>query len=93
MIFREIEDLKYDMKTIISHAEAYKRDAERGVNVAASHEAEGYPKEKQVEHLISYLVDAKHDFDRLRDEMKEVLDYLTKMSDTLEYEMVAKEIR
>jgi len=40
-----------------------------------------------------YLGDAKHDLDHLRDDMKKILGYLEKLTDTVEYETVAEKAR
>ena len=93
MIIREIKDLQHDVKVMLSHADDYHRDADRGINVSFTSKAENEPKEKQVERLLHYLVDAKHDIDRLRDEMKDLLDNLEKLVDTVEYETVAEGVR
>jgi len=92
-VYREIYGLQYDLKCLISQTERYRDDADRGINVSFTSKAENEPKEKQVEHLVSYLIDAKHDLDRLRDDMKKVLDDLVKLVDTVEYETLAEGIR
>ena len=92
-IYKEIYELQYDVKVMISHAERYKQDADRGLNVNCVAKEEGWPKDKQIESLFSYLHDAKMDIDRLRDEMKEVLDKLSDLIDTVEYEEAAAKIR
>jgi len=92
-VYREIYGLQYDLKVLISQTERYRDDADRGINVSFTSEAENEPKEKQVERLLSYLIDAKHDLDRLRDDMKEVLDNLVKLVDIVEYETLAEGIR
>ena len=92
-VYKEIYGLQYDLKYLISQAERYRNDADRGINVSFTSKAENEPKEKQVEHLLGYLVDAKHDLDRLRDDMKKVLDDLVKLVDTVDYETLAEGIR
>jgi hypothetical protein len=92
-VYREIYGLQYDLKVLISQTERYRDDADRGINVSFTAKAENEPKEKQVERLVSYLIDAKHDLDRLRDDLKGVLDNLVKLVDIVEYETVAEGIR
>jgi prophage DNA circulation protein len=92
-VYREIYGLQYDLKVLISQTERYRDDADRGINVSFTSKAENEPKEKQVERLVSYLIDAKHDLDRLRDDLKGVLDNLVKLVDIVEYETVAEGIR
>lgn len=70
LILKTVEDLIHDTKTMIAHADQYHVDADRGINSNATLEEEGYSKSKKIENLLDYLIDAKHDIDRLRDEMK-----------------------
>ena len=98
VVYKEIYELQYDVKVMISHAERYKQDADRGLqqscdNVNSVAKGEDWSKDKQVESLFHYLHDAKMDIDRLRDEMKEVLDKLSDLIDTVEYEEAAAKIR
>lgn len=93
MIIREIQAIQHDVKVMLSHADDYKRDADRGINVSYTQKEEGHTKQQQIDGLVYYLLNAKHDIDRLRDEMKEVLANLDKLVDTVEYETVAEEIR
>lgn len=93
MIIREIEALKLDVKVMLSHADNYHREAEGGLRETHMMQAEKQPKHDQVVNLTCSLINAKHDIDRLRDEMKEVLANLEKLVDTVEYETVAEEIR
>lgn len=69
-ILKTVEDLIHDTKAMIAHADQYHTDVDRGINSNATLEDEGYSKSKKIENLLDYLIDAKHDIDRLRDEMK-----------------------
>lgn len=93
MIIREIQAIQHDVKVMLSHADDFKRVADRGINVSYTQKEEGHTKQQQIDGLVYYLLNAKHDIDRLRDEMKEVLANLEKLIDTVEYETVAEEIR
>jgi uncharacterized coiled-coil DUF342 family protein len=93
MIIREIQAIQHDMKVMLSHADNYKDDADRGINVSYTQQQEGATKQQQIDGLVYYLINAKHDIDRLRDDMKEVLANLEKLVDTVEYETLAEEIR
>jgi uncharacterized coiled-coil protein SlyX len=68
-------------------------DIDRGINTNATAEAEGYPKAKTIEILMYYLIDAKHDMDRVQDSLKEITNKLDTLLDVAEYEAVAQEIR
>lgn len=92
-VFREIFELQYDVKVLICRAEVYKEGAERGLYVNTPEDGETISKTQQVESLMSYLIDAKHDIDRLRDDMKEAHQKLVDLVDTVEYEAVAEKFR
>lgn len=70
LILKTVEDLIHDTKIMIAHASQYHTDADRGINSNFTLKDEGYSKTKEVQNLLEYLIDAKHDIDRLRDEMK-----------------------
>jgi len=92
-VFKDIYDINYDIKTLISRVETARQDVDRGVERDFWAESEGIIKEKRIEYLVSYLIDAKNDFDRLRDDLKEVHNRVIDLVDTVEYEAIAKEIR
>ena len=89
MIIREIQAIQHDVKVMLSHADNYKVDADRGINVSYTQQEEGATKQRQIDGLIYYLLNAKHDIDRLRDEMKDVLANLDKLIDIVEYEQLS----
>ena len=86
-IIKDIVDIQYDLKQLIGRAETYKADAERGINVNHSSDF-SWSKEDKLESLFCYLEDAKNDIDRLRDDMKEMMERLTDLVDSVEYESV-----
>ena len=92
-VIKDIKDIAYDVHTATARAGEYKQDIDRGINVNHTAEAEGYPKAKTIENLFSYLIDAKHDMDRVQDSLKEIKEKLDILLDVVEYEAVAQEIR
>lgn len=92
-VIKEIEAIMFDIAEVEARAGVAKADADRGINVNHTAEAEGYPKAKVIENLFSYLIDAKHDMDRVQDDLKEIKDKLDTLLDVVEYEAVAQEIR
>ena len=88
-IIRDIKDIEDDIDKIISRAEEYRKDAERGINV--NHTCEGdlsWTKQDKINSLFEYLEDAKNDIDRMKDDLKVVKDYLTNLLDDVEYESI-----
>jgi hypothetical protein len=92
-LIKDIEAIKYDVLTLINRAEGYRQDADRGVNVNHTAKEEGYSNEKIAENLFEYLTDAIHDIDRMRDDMKEIMEHLTNLVDSVEYESIAQPLR
>ena len=92
-IIKQIKDIDKDLNKIICRAEGYRKDAERGINV--NHTPRGdksVTKQDKINNLLWYLQDAKNDIDRLKDDVKEVKQYLTKLLDEVEYESVRKKV-
>ena len=88
-IIRDIKDIESDIDKIISRAEEYRNDAERGINVNHDRKDDfSWSTEDQVESLFEYLEDAKNDIDRMKDDLKVVKDYLTNLLDAVEYESI-----
>lgn len=92
-VIKDIKDIAYDVHVAIARAGEYKLDIDRGINGNHTAEVEGYPKAKTIENLFSYLIDAKHDMDRVQDSLKEIKDRLHTLLDVVEYEALAKKIR
>ena len=90
-IIRDIKDIEGDIDKIISRAEEYRKDAERGINV--NHTCEGdlsWTKQDKINSLFEYLEDAKNDIDQLKDDVKVIKDYLTNLLDDVEYESIRR---
>jgi uncharacterized protein YpuA (DUF1002 family) len=92
-IIRDIKDIEGDIDKLISRAEEYRKDAERGINV--NHTCEGdlsWTKQDKINSLFEYLEDAKDDIDRMKDDLKVVKDYLTNLLDDVEYESIRQKV-
>ncbi len=88
-IIKQIREIESDLHTVISRAEGYRNDVERGINV--NHTCEGdmsWTKQDKINSLFEYLEDAKNDIDRLKDDIKEAKKHLTNLLDDVEYESV-----
>lgn len=92
-LIKELEAIMHDVKSAEARTGEYKRDIDSGINTNTTAEAEGYPKAKTIENLFEYLTDAKHDMDRVQDNLKDIHNKLDTLLDMVEYEAVAKEIR
>lgn len=90
---KELEAIMYDIKLIISDAETCRSEIDRGINVNASPEYEETNLRKTVENLLEYLIDAKHDMDRLRDKMLDVHTNLGSSLEEMEYENLAQKAK
>ena len=92
-IIRDIKDIEGDIDKLISRAEEYRKDAERGINV--NHTCEGdlsWTKQDKINSLFEYLEDAKNGIDRMKDDLKVVKDYLTNLLDDVEYESIRQKV-
>lgn len=86
-ILKDIGSIYHDLNTLISRAEDYRREADRGVNVNTTID-DTWTKNQKIESLLYYLTDAVQDFDRLKDDMKELREQLDNLVDEVEYERV-----
>jgi len=93
IVTADIKDIMFDVKQIISRLGECVVDVDRGINVSHISQEENEPKEKTIERLFSYLIDAKHDMDRVKDDLIAVQEQLDNLLDVVEYEIVAEEIR
>jgi len=93
IVTADIKDIMFDVKQIISRIGECVVDVDRGINVSHISQEENEPKEKTIERLFSYLIDAKHDMDRVKDDLIAVQEQLDNLLDVVEYEAVAEEIR
>ena len=88
-IIRDIKDIESDIDKLISRAEEYRKDAERGINVNHTREGDmSWTEQDKINSLFEYLEDAKNDIDRMKDDLKVVRDYLTNLLDDVEYESI-----
>ena len=85
-VLKEVEALIYDAKVVVCRAENYRNDIDRGINANIVQEDEDYDKSKLIDRLMDYLIDAKHDFDRLRDEVLGLHENLEKLHRQIEWE-------
>lgn len=92
-LIKELEAIMFDVKSAEARTGEYKMDIDRGINTNHHREIENVPKAKTIENLMYYLVEAKHDMDRVQDSLKEITDKIDTLLDMVEYEAVAKEIR
>lgn len=62
---------------------------DRGLNANVNRPGEDYPAHKRAENLADYLGDTVFDFDRIGDDLKEIMGHLEKLRDAIEYEALA----
>lgn len=91
MIVKELEAIMFDAKQAAARAGEYRQDIDRGINVNHAGQQEQEPKAKTIERLFHYLIDAKHDMDRIGDDFKAIHSKLDVLMEMLEYEQVRKE--
>ena len=92
-LIKEIEAIMHDVEDATARTGGYKMDIDRGINTNHHREIENVPKAKTIENLMYYLLEAKHDMDRVQDSLKEITNKLDTLLDVAEYEAVAQEIR
>ena len=91
LIIADIKDIMYDAKEAQARLAQYINDADRGINVNHFAQAGNEPKAKTIENLFYYLIEAKHDMDRAKDDLKELHNKLEALVEIVEYEAVRKE--
>ena len=91
IIMKEIEAIAFDVARLTSRSGEYHKDIDRGINANHTHKEEGVPKAQTIENLFSYLIDAKHDMDRVGDDLKEIRNKLDDLMEMIEYEKIRKE--
>ena len=91
IIIADIRDIMFDAKEAQARLEQYITDADRGINVTHAAQAEKEPKAQTIETLFYYLIEAKHDMDRVKDDMKELHNKLESLVEVVGYEAVRKE--
>ena len=93
IVVADIKDIMFDVSQLISRVGECAVDADRGINVNHTREGEEWSKEQKMESLFSYLIDAKNDMDRIKDDLRAIQNHLDGLLDVVEYEAVAEEIR
>ena len=93
IVVADIKDIMFDVSQLISRVGECVKDADRGINVNHTREGEEWSKEQKIESLFSYLIDAKNDMDRIKDDLRAIQNHLDSLLDVVEYEAVAEEIR
>jgi uncharacterized coiled-coil protein SlyX len=91
IIIADIKDIMYDAKEAQARLAQYITDADRGINVNHVAQEENEPKAKTIENLFAFLIEAKYDMDRVKDDLKELHNKLEALVEIVEYEAVRKE--
>ena len=93
-LIKELEDIMFDVKAVEARTGDYKKDLYRGINHTSDPELDSFPsKAAKIEEMLTYMLEAKDDFDRVQDSLKDITNKLDTFLDMVEYEAVAKEIR
>lgn len=90
-VMKEIEAIMYEVKQVEARVGEYRQDADRGINVNSTAKAEAEPKEKTIERLFYYLIDAKDNMGFLQTDIRDIHDKLDALMEMVEYEKVRKE--
>ena len=91
---KDLEDIMFDVKSVEARTGGYKKDIDRGINVNHTPEYDtSVTKQDKINSLFEYLVDAKHDMDRVQDSLKDITNKLDTLLDMVEYENIAKGFR
>jgi uncharacterized protein YpuA (DUF1002 family) len=91
LIIADIKDIMYDAKEAQARLAQYITDADRGINVNHVAQEENEPKAKTIENLFAFLIEAKYDMDRVKDDLKDLYNKLETLVEIVEYEAVRKE--
>tara|TARA_R110000823_G_scaffold150027_3_gene280837 strand:- start:227 stop:517 length:291 start_codon:yes stop_codon:yes gene_type:complete len=91
---KDLKDIMFDVKSVEARTGEYKKDIDRGINVNHTPEYDtSVTKQDKINSLFEYLVDAKHDMDRVQDSLKDITNKLDTLLDMVEYENIAKGFR
>jgi len=90
-IIKDIQDIMYDIKQVEARVGEYRQDADRGINVNRTAKAEAEPKDKTIECLFYYLIDAKDNMGFVQTDLHDIRDKLDALMEMVEYEKVRKE--
>jgi len=87
-ILKEVQAIRSDIETLSANLSENKQDAQRGLNkLSILDDCD------KLESVISYLVDAVNDMDRMRDALKTSMDDLNRLSDDIGFEMLSQLVR
>ena len=90
-LIKDVQDIMYDIKQVEARVGEYRQDADRGINVNHTAKAEAEPKEKTVERLFYYLIDAKDNMGILQTDLRDLHNKLDALMEMMDYERVRKE--
>lgn len=90
-ILKELEAILFDTKQAASRAGEYRKDIDRGINVNHVGQQEQEPKDKTIERLFDYLIDASNDMERVKEDLQVLHIMLGDLMEMLDYERVRKE--
>lgn len=90
-IIKDIQDIMFDLKQVEARVGEYRQDADRGINVNHTAEAEVEPKHKTIERLFYYLIDAKDNMGFLQTDLRDIHNKLDALMEMVDYERVRKE--
>lgn len=88
-IKKELEVVMFDLGQIVSRAQNSRRVMEIALNEDHMADEEGVSPVKRLKGAVEYITESKHDFDRIADDVKEVLQGLTDLLDDIEYDSIA----
>jgi len=93
-LIKELEAIMFDVKSVEARTGGYKNDIDRGINSTSDPELDSFPsKAVKIEEMLTYMLEAKDDMDRVQDSLKDITNKLDTLLDMVEYEAIAKEIR
>lgn len=96
-LIKELEAIMFDVKAVEARTGEYKKDLDRGINSTSDPELDSFPfmccGAITIDGMFTYMLEAKDDFDRVQDSLKDITNKLDTFLDMVEYEAIAKEIR
>tara|TARA_R110000822_G_scaffold90103_7_gene208516 strand:- start:748 stop:1047 length:300 start_codon:yes stop_codon:yes gene_type:complete len=85
-LIEDLKDIMWDVKQAEGRAGDYKKEIDRGINANHVAPQEGERMSVTIESLFEYLIDAKHDMDRVKDSFKDILEKMEVLVENMEYE-------
>ena len=93
-LIKDIQAIMFDVKSAEARTGEYKKDLDRGINSTSDPELDRFPsKAAKIEEMLTYMLEAKDDMDRVQDSLKDITNKLDTLLDLVEYEAIAQEIR